>query len=47
MAGEIVGLYWGNIGMNMNNLAKLKALIVELNMGITNGWLPIIIEGDS
>ena len=46
-AEEIVGLYWGNIGVNTNNVAELKALIARLNMVITHGWLPVIIEGDS
>lgn len=40
-------MYWGNIGENMNNVSKLKALLIGINMAVTNGWLPVIIEGNS
>ena len=33
--------------MKTNNVVELKALIASLNMVITNGWLLVIIEGDS
>ena len=31
----------------MNNVAKLKGLMVGLSMAIQQGWLPIVLEGDS
>lgn len=46
-AGDIVGIYWGYIGENMNNMAELKALLAGINMVVTNGWFSFIIEGDS
>lgn len=45
--GDILGFYWGFIGENMNNMAALKAFQVGINMVVTNGWFPVIIEGDS
>ena len=31
----------------MNNMAELKTLLAGINMAVTNGWLLVIIEGDS
>ena len=31
----------------MNNIAELKGLLAGLTMMTNNGWLPIILEGDS
>jgi len=45
--GSMVGLYWGYIGENTNNVAKLKGLHVGLAMAANYGWFPIILEGDS
>ena len=45
--GKIVGLCWGYIGENTNNVAELKRLIVGIDMAIQQGWIPIILEGDS
>lgn len=45
--GEIQGIYWGYIGENTNNVVKLKALLAGMDMVMTNGWFPIILEGDS
>lgn len=45
--GKMVGLCWGYIGENRNNVAKLKGLVVGFSMAIQQGWLPIILEGDS
>lgn len=36
-AGEILGVYWGFIGENTNNVVELKALLAGLNMEVTNG----------
>lgn len=47
IARNILGMYWGFIGENTNNMAKLKALLAGLNMAMTHGWFPIITEGDS
>jgi ribonuclease HI len=44
---DILGLYWGHIGENMNNAVELKALLAGINMVVTNRWFPVIIEGDS
>lgn len=44
-SGEILGVYWGFIRENTNNVAKLKALLAGLNMAVTNGWFLVIIEG--
>lgn len=46
-AGDILGVFWGKIGVNTNNAAKLKDLLGGLRMVTTHGWLPFIIEGDS
>jgi ribonuclease HI len=45
--GEILGIYWGCIGVNTNNVAELKTLLAGLVMASTHGWFPIILEGDS
>ena len=45
--GCVIGLYWGYIGENTNNVEELKGLIVGLVMVITYGWFSIILEGDS
>ena len=42
-----MGLYWGIIGENTNNVVDLKAFLAGINMLITNGWFPVITEGDS
>lgn len=42
-----MGLYWGYIGENTNNVSELKGLLVGLAMATTFGWFPIILEGDS
>lgn len=47
VAREILGVYWGFIGENTNNMVELKALLEGLNMAVTNGWFLVIIEGDS
>lgn len=45
--GSMVGLYWGYIGENTNNVSELKGLLAGLDMAATFGWFPIILEGDS
>ena len=45
--GSMVGLYWGYIGENTNNVAELKGLLAGLAMATSFGWFPIILEGDS
>lgn len=45
--GKIVGLCWGYIGENTNNVAELKGLLVGIVLAIQHGWFPIILEGDS
>ena len=45
--GNLVGLYWGYMGMNSNNVAELRGLLEGLTMATQKGWLPIILEGDS
>ena len=45
-AGEIQGIYWGCIGENTNNVVELKALLAKIDMAVTNGWFPVILEGD-
>lgn len=47
VTGEIQGIYWGYIGENTNNVVKFKALLAGMDMVMTNGWFPIILEGDS
>jgi hypothetical protein len=47
LRGEILGIYWGCIGVNTNNVANLKVLLEGLEMSSTHGWFPIILEGDS
>lgn len=42
-----MGVYWGFIGENTNNVAEQKALLAGLTMAVTNGWFLVIIEGDS
>ena len=42
-----MGLCWGYIGEKSNNVSKLKGLLVGLVMATQQGWLPIILEGDS
>ena len=44
---NMVGLCWGYIGENSNNVDKLKGLLASLSMAAQHGWLPIISEGDS
>ena len=45
--GQLVGLYWGYIGMNSNNVAELRGLLEGLTMAIQHGWLPLLLEVDS
>ena len=45
--GNMVGLCWGYIDKNSNNVAELKGLLAGLDMVAQHGWLPIILEGDS
>ena len=45
--GNMVGLYWGYISENSNNVAELKGFLVGLVMAAQYGWFPIILEGDS
>ena len=45
--GRILGVQWGNIGINTNNFTKLEGLIMCVKWAIQKGWLPLIIEGDS
>ena len=44
---EILGIYWGYIGENMNNMAEMKPLLAGINIVLTNGWCLVIIKGDS
>ena len=43
----MVGLCWGYIGENYNNVVELKGLLAGLAMVAQHEWLPIILEGDS
>ena len=45
--GKMVGLCWGYISENSNNVAKLKGLLDGLSMAAQHGWFHIILEGDS
>ena len=45
--GEIMGVCWGYIGENTNNVDELKGLQAGLNLVVNQGWLSIILEGDS
>lgn len=45
--GQLVGLYWGYMGMNSNNVEELRGLLEGLTMATQQGWLPLILEGDS
>ena len=41
-----MGIYWGFIGANTNNVAELKALLAKLHMVVTYGWFHVVVEGD-
>lgn len=45
--GRTMGIFWGYIGENTNNIVELKGPLAGLTTAINNGWLPIILEGDS
>lgn len=45
--GNPVGIYWGYIGLNSNNVADLRGLLEGLLMAVRNGWLAMILDGDS
>ena len=45
--GCVVGLYWGYIDENTDNVVELKGLLVGMDMVVTYGWFPIFLEGDS
>lgn len=45
--GVPVGIYWGYIGLNSNNMAELRGLLEGLRMATSHGWMPLILEGDS
>ena len=45
--GMIVGLCWGYIRENTNNVAELKGLMAGLTLDIQQGWMPIVLEGNS
>ena len=42
-----MGLCWGYIGENMNNVDELKGLLVAIVMVIQHSWFAIILEGYS
>ena len=45
--GKPLGVFWGYIGENTNNIVELKGLLAGLTRTRNHGWLPIILEGDS
>ena len=45
--GEIIHLFYGNIGFNSNNAAELEGMIAGLTIVDNNSILPVIVEGDS
>lgn len=44
--GKPIGLCWGYIGLNSNNVAELRGLLEVLSMAFRKGWLPLILEED-
>lgn len=42
-----MGVCWGYIRENTNNVAKLKRLLAGLTLAINKGWLPIVLKGES
>ena len=45
--GKIMGICWGCLSENTNNVAELKGLLAGFVMAIQHSWFPIILEGDS
>lgn len=45
--GRMVGMCWGYIHENTNNEVELKWLLASMDVIVTYGWFPIILEGDS
>ena len=45
--GDIISLFWGSIGTNMNNIAELEGLINVLKWERKTGKTPLVVEGDS
>ena len=45
--GDILSLFYGSIGSNTNNMAKIEGLINGLKWVIQTGENPLVAEGDS
>jgi len=45
--GEIVKVFFGQVGFDSNNSAELEGLTQGLTLAISEGWLPAVVEGDS
>ena len=45
--GEIIHLFYGNIGFNSNNATEIEGMIAGLTIVDNNSILPVIVEGDS
>lgn len=45
--GEIMKVFFGQLGFDSNNSAELEGLIQGLTLVLNEGWLPATVEGDS
>ena len=45
--GQMLGIFWGDLGYSSNNLAELEGLVQGLKWATVIGWSPLIVEGDS
>eukprot|EP00253_Pinus_taeda_P024057 PITA_24057 len=45
--GQVLKVFFGSIGWNTNNVAKLEGLWKGLNIAQKEGFSPLIVEGDS
>ena len=45
--GEILKFFYGSIEFDTNNLVELEILVQGFKIIFREGWIPMIIEGDS
>ena len=45
--GEIIHIFYGNMGLNSNNSTKLEGMVASLMIVDRNNLLLVIMEGDS
>ena len=45
--GNVLSVFWGDLGETMNNVTKLEGLVSGLRWALQQLWIPLLVEGDS